>query len=135
MPKVDASDGISVTGHSHTLMFTVRSAGLKLHQKGWKNLNAKEKCFAELFLNSIVDINDERSLKELGFDITAVEQLQQMFPSKSVNLLPSIDERLDSVMKEVKQMSTSRERYNAYLILSTKYENDLRKKLDILAYL
>lgn len=47
MPKVDASDGISVTGHSHTLMFIVRSAGLKLYQKGWKNLNAKEKCFAE----------------------------------------------------------------------------------------
>lgn len=46
--EVDDSDDIKIIGHSRSLMSVVQEHGLKLYKKGWKRLNAKERCFAEL---------------------------------------------------------------------------------------
>ncbi|KAL4215992.1 hypothetical protein CU097_005108 [Rhizopus azygosporus] len=45
--EVDDYDKIDAIGHSTSLMFLVRSFGVKLYKKGWKNLNAIERFMAE----------------------------------------------------------------------------------------
>ncbi|CEG84776.1 hypothetical protein RMATCC62417_18533 [Rhizopus microsporus] len=130
--EVDDYDKIDAIGHSRSLMFLVRSFGVKLYKKGWKNLNAVERFMAELCLNSIVDLHDNQLMKAVELDGQATQDLQTRFMINNL-VCPNIDKEVQNLMKKAKKLPSIREKYNLYITTSLTYDGDKRKKIEILA--
>lgn len=70
----------------------------------------------------------------MDLDGNAIESSQARFPFRSCTL-PKIERGLITIMNEAKKMQSVREKYNLFLISSTKNDGDIRKMLDILAFI
>ncbi|CEG73464.1 hypothetical protein RMATCC62417_08843 [Rhizopus microsporus] len=130
--EVDDYDKIDAIGHSTSLMFLVRSFGVKLYKKGWKNLNAVERFMAELCLNSIVDLHDNQLMKAVGLDVQAIQDLQTKFMISNLTC-PNVDKEVQQLMKKADKLSSLREKYNLHITTSLTFGGDIRKKIEILA--
>lgn len=115
-------------------MFLVRSFGVKLYKKGWKNLNAIERFMAEwvrwqlllkghvsfkiiikLCLNSIVDLHDNQLMKAVGLDVQAIQDFQTKFMISNLTC-PNVDKEVQQLMKKADKVS----RFLSYLIFKLK---------------
>lgn len=99
-----------------------------------EKLDLQGKVHRRIFLNSILDFSEERSMRELGLDSIAIESIRKSFSLQSYTSL-KIEQELIEIMNAADQMAGLREKYNMFLISSTKYDGDIRKMLDILAFI
>ncbi|KAI8979883.1 hypothetical protein BDB01DRAFT_797874 [Pilobolus umbonatus] len=113
-------------------MCLVRSFGVKLYIKGWRNLNSVEKYLAELCLNSIVNLHDNLLMKAVGLDKQAIQDLQKRFMINEPSF-QSIDREIHRVRNKAAKALTLREKYNIYVTSSLVFDGDVRKKLEVLA--
>lgn len=73
-------------------------------------------------------------MRDLGFDNTVIGHLKRIFPSKPLEL-PANEAEIEHITTKAKKMNTLRERYNFFLVSSIDCNDDIRKKIDILAFI
>lgn len=73
-------------------------------------------------------------MRDLGFDNTAIEHLKKLFPTKTIELMAN-EVEVENITTQAKKMKTLKERYDFFLVSSVDYDDDIRKKIDILAFI
>ncbi|OAD72044.1 hypothetical protein PHYBLDRAFT_68687 [Phycomyces blakesleeanus NRRL 1555(-)] len=131
--EVDDSDYIHVIGHKESLMLLVRTLGLNYHRKPYNTLNAIEKYYAMLCLNSIIDINDDTFIKFLKLDSQAHQALITRFNLRKV-IIPQPGKDLKNLYKSAEKL-TPQQKYKFYITQSFDLDGDDRKRLIIIAHI